>query len=75
MYVYIYAYIYIKIWKSYFYRMTIFKYQFIDNINCFVYILFHLTIYPFFFFSSHFLLVLLCTPGWLCTLYEIKAGL
>lgn len=32
-------------------------------------------LYPFFFFAFHFFLVLLCTPGWLCTLYEIKAGL
>lgn len=34
-------------------------------------------LYPFFFlcFAFHFFLVLLCIPGWLCTLYEIKAGL
>lgn len=46
---YTYMHIYIKMWKSYFYSMTIFKYQFIDNINCFVYILFHLTIFILFF--------------------------
>lgn len=75
MYVYIDE--YISMWKSSFYSMTIFKYQFISTINCHAYILFHLTIFILFFlcFAFHFFLVLLCTPGWLCTLYEIKAGL